>query len=260
MEYLRRQSRQVIFGALLGFSGAYYLLYFTFEWFRQLADLGEVLHITWELVPIAIIYLYETSWWKRFNPSFDFDGYWDFTEEQYTWLGGSQKEKDHDAWGHMRIKQSPLAIRIVEGVTNVGATTDPPERLLRSTWWSGSCDLDNDACRIIAALEHKSSSARKGGAIQYGVEEIAVVDRDDRDRPIELSSTVYHCVGAGDPRIVHCRYKRRQRKPRPPGNRSGSRADALDHPKPPTQFRSTPQSPTADAPAEAASPAHRSSR
>jgi hypothetical protein len=62
-----------------------------------------------------------------------------------------------------------------------------------------------------ATLQHESSPERIGGAVVYGVEIFTVTERGIRERPLGLSSKVYHCIGHGQPRIVVCKYTRRSR-------------------------------------------------
>jgi hypothetical protein len=208
MDKLRSQARSFIFATIIMSSYINFFLLYHVDSFRKWADFGGLIGVTWTILPVLIIFTYEKVLWKCVNPHLDFEGHWSFSEEQYELLPNGEQKLDYTAWGGMKIRQNPYSIAIIEGQTHKG-NQEQKENNEISTWWSESCDFDNRSNKIIATIGHKSAALRPGGNVQYGVEEITVVNRDKFGRPRELSSTIYHCVGQGKPRVVSCHYTRK---------------------------------------------------
>jgi hypothetical protein len=211
MEKLRSQRDKVTYLVIILAASIYFFFYANIPAFKSLVDTAQLLGLSWTVLPIALIYFYEKLGWKLINPSLNFAGIWDFTEEQFEWTPDGER-LDYSAWGHMKIVQSCTAIRIVDGQTHKGSPDEQFEPLEVSRWWSASCELDAESGVIWATLQHESSPVRLGGAVQYGVEIFSTTKRAWRERPVAMSSKVYHCVGQGQPRIVAVRYTRRGRR------------------------------------------------
>jgi hypothetical protein len=209
MDKLRDQAQRITFAIWTLSSTAYFSLYFLVPAFKHVMEASILFFgASWTLVPISIALLYEKFGWKHLNPQLDFGGIWKFEEEQFLVKSGKDVF-DYEACGHMQILQNPRSIRIVSGRTfkKKADQNDKDRESDVSTWRSRSCELDADGY-IYATLDHESSPARDGGSIRYGVEVFFVSKRGSRGRPINLGSTVYHCIGQGVARKVLVKYTR----------------------------------------------------
>lgn len=174
--------------------------------------------ISWSVVAGLVVFLYESWLWRVFNRKFDFGGIWRFTETQYNVNpDGQEPVVACYGKGSMRIVQDVRSICITEGQT-YEMTADPAvgseidvdltAATKSSDWWSISCELEDNASKIYGALDHESTRRRKGKPIGYGMEVFRVTERSRWGRPIKMSSTVYHCIGAGEPRVIDVSYTR----------------------------------------------------
>jgi hypothetical protein len=210
MDTLRQQAKACAYWLVFLGASAYYF-------FRKSPKIEAIfsttdsLGLSWTLIPLALLYLYEKKIWKWLNPRLDFDGYWDFEEAQYI-VTPKGNTLDFAAAGHMRIVQDTRAISIVEGRTyrKITVPTELPRQV--ANWHSDACELNAAGTTITATLVHDASPDRPGGSLMYGVEVFTVADHGRRDWPIQMSSTVYHCIGSGQPRLVFVQYTRRARR------------------------------------------------
>jgi len=209
MDKLRSQRDKVTYLVIFLAASSYYFLYGNLPAFKRLSDTAQLFGISWTILPLLLMLAYEKFGWKWINPEFDFAGYWDFIEDQFDATPDGEKY-DYSAWGHLKIVQNTTSIRIVDGQTHKGNPDERQQPLEVSRWWSASCELDAENGVISATLHHESSPVRVGGAVLYGVEIFTVTKRGPREKPLNMSSKVYHCVGYGQPRIVAVRYTRRE--------------------------------------------------
>ena len=165
--------------------------------------------LSWSFVAGAFIFLYEAILWRILNPRLDFSGVWNFSEKQLELQTDTQTYiHKYDATGSMRIDQSVRNIFIVEGQTRKRPKDGASGEVELSSWWSLACELSECGTLLYSALDHRSAPTREGGAVKYGVEIFSIEARGRFGRPKKLSSTVYHCVGAGTPHIVTVHYER----------------------------------------------------
>lgn len=207
MDKLRQQAARFSFIAWVVTASSYFFLFATFPFVKEWASVITLLGVSWTIIPFSVVLFYEKYGWRYVNRDVDLVGYWDFGEDQFKWDKDGGEAFDYAAWGHMRVVQDTKSIHILDGQTF--AERKPNERPLEiARWWSDACDLNASSGTITAALNHEPAPLRVGGAIKYGVEVFTITQRY-RGKPICLSSTVYHCIGYGEPRIVACKYVRR---------------------------------------------------
>lgn len=203
MEYLRKQHTTVIYSVLFFSAPLYFYLYYQVPYFREISDTFTIVNLSWSIVPVSVVLVYETWLWRALNPRLDYSGKWEFLEDQHSVDG----QLDYRAYGSMKIEQSTRRIQLVEGIT-VQIFEDDSQNRQVATWHSTGCSLDEKTGQISAALDHLPNSDRQGGAIKYGVEILRVSERGSRGRPTRMSAKVYHCVGWGEPRVVTTEYTR----------------------------------------------------
>lgn len=219
MNRLRDHHKRFIYAALAATASFYFFLLFKVQSSRATLDTLAWFGVSWSVVGGLVVILYEKWVWRICNRKYDFAGIWRFTETQYRVNPESlEAVVACYARGSMRIVQDLRSICIVEGQTyelnrqDTAATdisnTDPPPANKTSDWWSIACELDENASKIYGALDHESTLERKGKPIGYGIEVFRVRERTKSGRPIRMSSTVYHCIGAGEPRQIDVNYTR----------------------------------------------------
>jgi hypothetical protein len=216
---LRDKHKRFIYVTFGVTASLYFLLLLRIPFSRAALDLLGWFGISWSVVAGLVVFLYEKWAWRMFNAKFDFGGRWRFTEKQYR-VGPDTRGRVFvcHGKGSMKILQDLRSICITEGQTyevkareaDMKSVMNADLSICKKTadWWSIACEMDDDASKIYGALDHKSTLSRKGKPIEYGVEVFRVTERTRWGRPINMSSTVYHCVGAGDALQIDVNYAR----------------------------------------------------
>lgn len=208
MNKIREQHKFVIYSIFVVTASVYFFLSTSVSIASDVIDRLRFFGVSWPVIAGGAVFLYEKWGWKFFNPRLDFSGQWRFSEDQFILDAETGDHKfSYSASGCMTVVQDVRSVSIIEGQTKKKVEQGSGDQEI-STWWSVSCDLNDTGSVLYCALDHKSAPGRKGGAVKYGVEVFSVKERDLKGRPVEMSSVVYHCIGAGVPHLVHVNYTR----------------------------------------------------
>lgn len=208
MDEIREQHKQFIY-AVFGLTATIYLFLISIPAIKDWLSSLEAFGLSWTVFAAVVVFLYEKYGWRIKNPRMDFGGHWNFTEKHLNDLNFHIC----DAKGHMIIKQDVRSISIELGVTDILPREAAEKKIDAKSdydqikWWSISCDLDKGG-NICCALDHTYPPGKED--VRYGIEIITVTKRDKRERPIEMSSTVYHCIGSRAPHQITVKYKRQK--------------------------------------------------